>query len=99
MLYNFCNIPRYLLSFPTRRSSDLPENLERGLFMGLPKKHPTGVEVRRKDSASRRDLADRLARSHWLTRAMHFCFLITGVLWLRSEERRVGKECRARWSP
>src|SRR2546425_11523261 len=25
--------------------------------------------------------------------------LITAGLWLRSEERRVGKECRSRWSP
>src|SRR5689334_24342239 len=23
----------------------------------------------------------------------------TGFAWLRSEERRVGKECRSRWSP
>src|SRR5476649_3011829 len=23
----------------------------------------------------------------------------TGLYWLRSEERRVGKECRSRWSP
>jgi polyhydroxybutyrate depolymerase len=61
-----------------------PENLERGLFIGLPEKHPNGVEVRRKNTAAlgRRDLADRLARVHWLARAMHFCFLITGVLWL-----------------
>src|SRR3712207_8127481 len=22
-----------------------------------------------------------------------------GLIWLRSEERRVGKECRSRWSP
>src|SRR3712207_8161144 len=26
-------------------------------------------------------------------------FYSLGGLWLRSEERRVGKECRSRWSP
>ena len=26
-------------------------------------------------------------------------FLVDGELYVRSEERRVGKECRSRWSP
>ena len=26
-------------------------------------------------------------------------FLIPMCFWIRSEERRVGKECRSRWSP
>ena len=25
--------------------------------------------------------------------------LLAAVVWQRSEERRVGKECRSRWSP
>src|SRR5690554_7897767 len=29
--------------------------------------------------------------------ALVFAFVLT--LWVRSEERRVGKECRSRWSP
>src|SRR3712207_7983444 len=32
-------------------------------------------------------------------RAALLFFLVPGVSGLRSEERRVGKECRSRWSP
>src|SRR3712207_7552248 len=28
-----------------------------------------------------------------------YVFALALLLWLRSEERRVGKECRSRWSP
>src|SRR2546430_14932650 len=31
--------------------------------------------------------------------AVHLCMLMRGVEKQRSEERRVGKECRSRWSP
>ena len=30
---------------------------------------------------------------------VHLCFLTPNGRFLRSEERRVGKECRSRWSP
>ena len=32
-------------------------------------------------------------------RSMHCALLVENTLLLRSEERRVGKECRSRWSP
>src|SRR2546425_4336394 len=32
-------------------------------------------------------------------KADHHAYRLAGVIGLRSEERRVGKECRSRWSP
>ena len=32
-------------------------------------------------------------------RVVHVGMEATGRYWVRSEERRVGKECRSRWSP
>ena len=34
-----------------------------------------------------------------LAEKLHFLYLDTGAMAERSEERRVGKECRSRWSP
>src|SRR2546429_8048527 len=48
-------------------------------------------------------LALEFAGLHWLP--IHFwmmaslSLLVRNVTWGRSEERRVGKECRSRWSP
>ena len=39
----------------------------------------------------------RLAR--WSERLLSECRIVDGVIDTRSEERRVGKECRSRWSP
>ena len=35
---------------------------------------------------------------HWRRIAL-LCFFAISLLYPRSEERRVGKECRSRWSP
>src|SRR3712207_9116024 len=47
------------------------------------------------------DLAVTLRFNPWQVRALDLFSVTTmGLIWLvRSEERRVGKECRSRWSP
>src|SRR2546427_12608061 len=44
--------------------------------------------------------ATTVGRHHWLEEGFRF-FIITAplIFLMRSEERRVGKECRSRWSP
>ena len=35
----------------------------------------------------------------WLRLVIYVLSALTGIAAVRSEERRVGKECRSRWSP
>ena len=37
--------------------------------------------------------------SAWIPSLLALAIVIFLLFWLRSEERRVGKECRSRWSP
>src|SRR5947207_12826106 len=67
---------------------------------------PSELLLRRPDVArSERQLAAQTAEIGVATRDLFPRFFITGAASLqsvrssRSEERRVGKECRARWSP
>src|SRR2546429_9433643 len=48
-------------------------------------------------TAARREFAKRWV---WLAGALALLIFMPNLLWeIRSEERRVGKECRSRWSP
>src|SRR2546426_8273370 len=47
---------------------------------------------------ARASQGDRAAFQRLITHTLERDHL-AGVVWLRSEERRVGKECRSRWSP
>ena len=44
-------------------------------------------------------LYQRLTREGDMLKARDIAFGLVAVILLRSEERRVGKECRSRWSP
>ena len=62
----------------------------------------TAATLRTADTAARVWLAliDKgdIAKS-WDEAALSFQLAVTKAKWERSEERRVGKECRSRWSP
>ena len=47
-------------------------------------------------ACARPSVSDLLARATWVD--LTYDFDSTTIYW-RSEERRVGKECRSRWSP
>src|SRR3712207_597800 len=60
-----------------------------------------GVEVRQEDGSlvlTRASESPEHKAMHGLTRSL-IQNAVTGVTQGRSEERRVGKECRSRWSP
>ena len=47
-------------------------------------------------------IAENEANRQWRIRTENIRFsysILPGFHWFRSEERRVGKECRSRWSP
>ena len=52
------------------------------------------VDRYKKEKANREKI---MRRERWITRLEVTAFVV--VLATRSEERRVGKECRSRWSP
>ena len=65
---------------------------------------PTQTAVRRQKRSLWTDAWRRMRRSHTAVIGMILFALIVIVcfsapLFSRSEERRVGKECRSRWSP
>src|SRR5687768_11700343 len=59
---------------------------------------PTLIRCNRKRSARRTSLSPRLVVNASLKPARSTT-ATAASLWMRSEERRVGKECRSRWSP
>src|ERR1017187_641515 len=54
---------------------------------------------RRRQRAGFRSVVSHVGSGHLLFRQGRVCSERRGLLVLRSEERRVGKECRSRWSP
>src|SRR2546430_10017405 len=58
-----------------------------------------GRRLSRLDPARRTKFLDQLQRAPMLLLRRGFWGVRTLVLMGRSEERRVGKECRSRWSP
>ena len=67
------------------------ESLERALRRFKKKWERSGVlkDVKRKAFYEKPSVTKRIAKKQTIRRAVR----------LRSEERRVGKECRSRWSP
>ena len=47
----------------------------------------------------RRTKTLKLAKGYYGSKSKHFRMAKQAVMKSRSEERRVGKECRSRWSP
>src|SRR6266508_4426269 len=64
---------------------------------GIRDGHVTGVQTCALPISSFNAMADQLAASRDRDRA--FLLSVSHELKTRSEERRVGKECRSRWSP
>src|SRR3712207_7576048 len=58
---------------------------------------PVGSALYLETDVSERDRFRRLLRYVWLARGDEV-YLVNEAM-VRSEERRVGKECRSRWSP
>src|SRR3712207_9203734 len=81
---------RSTIWFPETALAELPDDLLS--FLLFPVDHPEFFDSVVMDQADRvREIQVKQpgATSHW----------IWGAFKLRSEERRVGKECRSRWSP
>ena len=90
-----------LLELRHRRRESALHQLVQCAFEHQAVRHPALLET----SLLRRERlgSTALGRGHAVTGAWSWCVraprVITGVSERRSEERRVGKECRSRWSP
>ena len=57
------------------------------------------LEKLKKIAAKTPRIRVKLTRKHWIFIGCAVVVLVVLLVVLRSEERRVGKECRSRWSP
>ena len=84
---------RTLIIIPTYNEIDNLRPLLRGIFARVPESDILIVDDNSPDGTGK--LADEIHTENPRVNVMHR----PGKLGLRSEERRVGKECRSRWSP
>src|SRR5690625_7543025 len=94
--------PQDLPSFPTRRSSDLMNDNERipiGIEASSPTRRSRECNVIFDDAPHRNLIGRAINKRHPATTDVGQNDHVFAGMDRRSEERRVGQECRSRWSP